>query len=160
MLRQTLVGCSLQVMLLFQSSFAGASAIGQQAPVPEPALTQSANDAQLPWEPCPPFLPEGCTMAVLHGDPAEDNLDAFFRMPPKSIIPLHWHNSPERMVLVAGRLHLTYEDQKTAVLDPGTYAYGPAKRPHKGYCASIVPCVLFIAFESPLDASCPVENSN
>ena len=38
------------------------------------------------------------------------------------------------------------------MLTPGTYAYGPAGKPHGGVCASAVPCVLFIAFESPLDA--------
>ena len=49
-------------------------------------------------------------------------------------------------------MHVTYDGQKTAVLKPGTYGYGPSKKPHSGYCASAVPCVLFIAFESPLDA--------
>jgi hypothetical protein len=38
------------------------------------------------------------------------------------------------------------------VLTVGTYAYGPAKRPHDAVCVGTVPCVLFIAFESPLDA--------
>ena len=56
------------------------------------------------------------------------------------------------MVLVAGELRVTYDGQKQAVLKPGTYAYGPAKRPHEGFCASEAPCILFIAFESPLAA--------
>lgn len=56
------------------------------------------------------------------------------------------------MVLVAGELHVTYDGQEMAVLKPGSYAYGPAKRTHEGSCASEVPCVRFIAFESPLDA--------
>ena len=56
------------------------------------------------------------------------------------------------MILVAGELHVTYEGQETAVLKPGSYAYGPAKARHKGRCASAGPCVLFIAFESPIDA--------
>jgi uncharacterized RmlC-like cupin family protein len=129
-----------------------------QAPALEPATTQTASDPQLKWAPCPPFLPQGCGIAVLHGDPAKDNLDVFLKVPAKSSIPLHWHTSAERMVLVAGELHVTYDGQKTAVLKPGTYAYGPAKHPHKGYCASATACILFIAFESPLDAV-PVEPS-
>ena len=36
--------------------------------------------------------------------------------------------------------------QETVVLRPGTYAYGPAKRPREGKCTSSVPCILFIAF--------------
>jgi mannose-6-phosphate isomerase-like protein (cupin superfamily) len=137
--------------LLLAPGVTGSIAVAQ-APGAEPALTWTADDARLKWGPCPPFLPEGCGIAVLHGDPAGANLDVFLKVPGKSSLPLHWHTSAERMVLVAGELHVTYEGQSTAVLRPGTYAYGPAKRPHKGVCASEVPCVLFIAFESPLDA--------
>jgi quercetin dioxygenase-like cupin family protein len=89
---------------------------------------------------------------VLHGDPAKSNADVFFKLPANSQLPLHWHTSAERMVLVAGELRVTYEGQAAATLKPGTYAYGPAKRAHSGSCTSAVPCVLFIAFESPVDA--------
>lgn len=161
MCHQPLIGRSLQAALrsslLFVFGLAGPFAHAQ-TPAGEQALTWTAGDAQLKWGPCPPFLPKGCGIAVLHGDPAKDNVDVFFRVPAKSTIPLHWHSSAERMVLVAGELHVTYDGQKTAVLKSGTYAYGPAKRPHKGFCASAVPCVLFIAFESPLDAV-PVEST-
>jgi len=151
MCEQTFIGRALQAVLLFLLGLVSAFALAQ-APAEEQALTRTAGDAQLKWGPCPPFLPKGCAIAVLHGDPAKDNVDVFFKVPAKSTIPLHWHTSPERMVLVAGELHVIYDGQNKAVLKPGTYAYGPAKRPHKGFCASAVPCVLFIAFESPLDA--------
>ena len=160
MCHPTLMGRSLQAALryslLFLLGLAGSFAHAQ-VPAQEQAVTWTAHDAQLKWGPCPPFLPKGCGIAVLHGDPAKDNVDVFFKVPAKSTVPLHFHTSPERMVLVAGELHVTYDGQKKAVLKPGTYAYGPAKRPHKAYCASTVPCVLFIAFESPLDAV-PVES--
>ena len=143
---------SLLILLGVAGSFARA-----QAPDQEPALTWAAEDALLKWGPCPAFLPKGCGIAVLHGDPTKSNFDVFLKVPAKSSLPLHWHTSPERMVLVAGELHVTYEGQKTAILKPGTYAYGPAKRPHDGVCASAVPCILFIAFESPLDAV-PIES--
>ncbi len=150
---QTLSLCALLCLVGMVGSSAHA-----QAPAPEQALAWNADDPQLQWGPCPPFLPAGCGIAVLHGDPARDNLDVFFKVPAGSSLPLHWHTSAERMVLVAGELHVTYDGQKTAVLKTGTYAYGPAGRPHQGYCASTVPCVLFIAFESPLDAV-PVETA-
>lgn len=145
------LNCSTLVLLVMVATLAHA-----QAPPSEPALALGADDAQLKWGPCPPFLPEGCGIAVLHGDPAGNNLDVFLKVPARSSLPLHWHTSPERMVLVAGELHVTYEAQPTAILKPGSYAYGPAKRPHSAVCASTTPCVLFIAFESPLDAV-PVE---
>ena len=123
-----------------------------QTPAPEKSVTITAGDPDLKWGPCPPFLPKGCGIAVLHGDPSKDNVDIFFKVPGKSKVPLHFHTSPERMVLVAGKLQVTYDGQKTAVMTPGTYAFGPAKRTHSAYCESKSPCILFIAFESPLDA--------
>lgn len=118
----------------------------------EPALTRTANDADLEWGPCPAFMPAGCGIAVLHGDPAKPNADILFKAPGQSEIPLHTHTSAERMVLVGGELLVTYEGQPEARLTPGTYAYGPAGRPHRARCASDVPCLLVIAFEDPLDA--------
>lgn len=135
----------------------GSAAFAQEAtPVPEPALTRTADDGQLKWGPCPAFMPAGCSLAVLHGDPAKDNLDVFLKVPGNSSIPLHWHTSAERMILIEGELQVTYDAQPTTTLKPGTYAYGPAKRPHTAFCKGTDPCVLFIAFESPLDAV-PVE---
>ncbi len=152
--RPTLVFFSLLVSLLaFVWSFALAEEPKQQR-----ALFYTFEDPELEWGPCPKFLPDGCAIAVLQGDPAKQNTDIFFKVPPNSALPRHWHTSAERMVLVSGELHLTFDGQETAVLRPGTYAYGPAKLPHKGFCAEGDPCVLFIAFELPVDAI-PLENS-
>lgn len=147
---ETLHGLPLQLVLLSLLGLAGPAPGHEQAN--EQALTWTADDPALKWGPCPPFLPQGCAIAVLHGDPGKDNVDVFLKVPARSILPLHWHTSAERMVLVDGELHVTYDRQKTVILKPGAYAYGPAKKPHEGACASSRPCVLFIAFESPLDA--------
>jgi mannose-6-phosphate isomerase-like protein (cupin superfamily) len=135
------------------------SSVSAQAPASEQSVTWTAEDSSIKWGPCPPFLPAGCGIAILHGDPSKDNVDVFLKVPGKSVLPSHWHSSAERMVLVAGEMHVTYEGQKMAVLRAGSYAYGPAKVPHKGVCASDAPCVLFIAFESPLDAV-PAESAS
>lgn len=116
------------------------------------APAKTFKDASLQWGGCPPFLPEGCGIAVLHGDPAQPNADIFFKVPGKSKIARHWHTSAERMVLVSGELQVVYDGQKPMRLVPGSYAYGPAKLPHEATCASEEPCVLMIAFESPVDA--------
>jgi len=130
-----------------------------QSPPTEQAVTWNAEDPRLSWGGCPGFLPAGCGIAVLHGDPAKDNVDVFLRVPGGSHLPMHWHTSAERMILVAGEMHVTYEGQATVVLRQGSYAYGPPKRPHEAACVSEGSCVLFIAFESPLDAV-PVEGLN
>jgi quercetin dioxygenase-like cupin family protein len=126
--------------------------LSRAADTGEPALAKAADDPGLQWGPCPAFLPAGCAIAVLHGDPSKPNADVLFKVPGQSDIPLHTHTSAERMVLVAGELVVTYEGQAPARLTPGTYAYGPAGRPHGGRCVSDLPCVLVIAFEGPVDA--------
>jgi mannose-6-phosphate isomerase-like protein (cupin superfamily) len=118
----------------------------------EPALAFTANAEELEWGPCPAFIPKGCEIAVLHGDPGKHNADLFFKVPGNFAIPHHWHTSPERIVLVSGKMTVTYDDQATEVLEVGTYAYGPAKRPHVAFCEKGEDCVLFIAFEDPVDA--------
>jgi quercetin dioxygenase-like cupin family protein len=123
-----------------------------QEPGKENAFVLSAGDKQLQWGPCPDFIPAGCEIAVLHGNPAEKNADIFFKVPGDFKIPYHWHNSPERMVLVSGELEVTYDGQPTAVIKPGNYAYGPAKLPHDAYCRKGDPCILFIGFVLPVDA--------
>jgi uncharacterized RmlC-like cupin family protein len=97
-------------------------------------------------------MPAGCGLAVLHGDPTKPNADVFLKLQANAAIPEHWHTSAERMVLVAGELHVNYKGQAKVVLKRGMYAYGPAKLPHSALCAGSAPCVLFIAFESAVDA--------
>ena len=138
------------LMTALAASLVGAWA-SAQASAQEQAVARSAEDAQLQWGPCPPFMPAGCGLAVLHSDPAKPNADVFLKLPAKATIPDHWHTSAERRVLVAGELSVSYKGQPTVTLKPGMHAYGPAKLPHSASCVS-APCVLVIAFESPVDA--------
>jgi quercetin dioxygenase-like cupin family protein len=139
-----LLATALLVLIGFHAKADGA--------ISESAVAFTFNDPSLKWGPCPAFLPKDCAIAVLHGDPAKPNVDVFFKVPPGSTIPNHWHTSAERMVLVSGVLTETYDGQAPATLRSGTYSYGPAKKPHQAVCAKGAPCVLFIAFEEPLDA--------
>jgi quercetin dioxygenase-like cupin family protein len=125
---------------------------GDAASASEPALAISAGDAGLAWGSCPPIFPAGCEIAVLHGDPGAANADVFLRVPSGYVIPPHWHTSAERMILASGELSVTYQGQAAVTLRSGDYAFGPAKLPHKAACASAEACVLFIAFESAVDA--------
>ncbi len=116
------------------------------------ALTWDVDSPDLEWAPCPEFMPDGCELAVLQGDPGQPNADIFFRLPGHTTAPHHWHTSAERMVLVTGRMEVDFDGQEPMVLNTGTYAYGPPKLPHTASCLSDEPCTLFIAFEEPVDA--------
>ena len=125
------------------------NAAATTAPAEAP-LAKTAADPGLQWGPCAPSFPAGCEVAVLHGDPAKPNADVFLRVPAGYTIPPHSHTSEERMVLVGGTLTVKYQGHPEATLQAGSYAYGPAKLPHRGTCAA-GPCTLFIAFEGPVD---------
>ena len=155
----------LRAVLFANALLALAHPAGAEPPVPPPSTATAAEDAKgapalairtddagLQWGPCPAFLPPGCRIAVLHGDPAQQNADVFFQVPGGAAIASHRHTSPERMVLVEGRLRVQYRGQPAVTLQPGQYAYGPAGRSHEATCESTGPCTLFIAFEGPVDA--------
>ncbi len=144
MVKRSLVCCAVFVALAGSSAFADSH---------EKPLAFAATDASLAWGPCPPIFPKGCEIAVLHGDPAKPNADVFLKVPAKYVIPAHWHTSAERMVLVAGELEIEYTGHPATKLKAGMYAYGPAKAPHVATCGDAEPCVLFIAFEGPVDAN-------
>lgn len=125
---------------------------GTQLSAQSSPITRSVT-SKLTWGPCPPIFPTGCQIAVLNGDPSKANADVFLRVPGGYTIPAHSHTSAERMVLVEGRLTVTYKGAAAARLTPGVYAYGPASLPHEAKCAGSKPCTLFIAFEGPVDAN-------
>ncbi|WP_034925380.1 cupin domain-containing protein [Gillisia sp. CAL575] len=118
----------------------------------ENSVVINPSSSKIIWGPCPEFMPEGCEVAILHGDPTKKNADILFRLPANTDFPNHWHNSPERMVLLSGELEITYEGENTQTMKQGNYAYGPAKKPHYGKCGNAGPCLLFIALEDSLDA--------
>jgi len=118
----------------------------------ESSLLKLANDPTLQWGGCPAFIGKECQIAVLHGDPAKANSDIFFKVPADFKIVNHWHTSPERMILVSGKLDVTYKGEVTKTMTPGAYAFGPAKKPHTAFCHKGDACVIFIAFENPIDA--------
>jgi hypothetical protein len=123
-----------------------ASAAESEKPL---AIAAAASD--LRWNACPAGMPEGCQIAVLHGDPAKPNSDILLKVPAGSAIAPHWHSSAERIMLVGGQLTVKYQGSAESNLLPGTYAYGPARLPHRADCRSSEPCTLFIAFEGPVD---------
>ncbi len=116
------------------------------------AFTISADEESLEWVNCPEFMTESCSISVLQGNPKEPNTDIFFKLQGNTTVPNHWHHSAERMVLVSGEMNVNYEGQDPAVITPGVYAYGPPELPHTASCESDEPCVLFIAFNKPVDA--------
>jgi len=117
----------------------------------EMSIAKSIHDKDIIWNPAPEFFP-GCSFTILHGDIPEPNLDFFFKVEPNTEVIYHIHNSAERMVLISGEMEVQYEGEKPTILKAGTYAYGPAKKPHRAKCLNSGECVLFIAMNEPFSA--------
>lgn len=141
---RALIRASIISTLLLVGGWASASE--------DQAFIRNFNAAEIEWGPCPDFMPETCGLAVLQGDPSENNTDVLFRLRSDTTAPHHWHTSAERMVLLAGEMLVDYDNQKPAVIKPSDYAYGPPKLPHVATCQSQEDCVLFISFDQPVDA--------
>ncbi|WMI69657.1 cupin domain-containing protein [Mangrovimonas sp. YM274] len=141
----------LLIALLFLGY--GTQAIAQKGDgtYSELSIAKTIHDKDLKWNPAPDFFP-GCTFTILNGDITKPNLDFFFKIEPNTEVIKHTHNSPERMILISGELEVTYENEPTSLLKAGTYAYGPAGKPHKAKCLNKGPCVLFIALVDPFNA--------
>ncbi len=119
--------------------------------ITETSYATTMNNKNLEWLPAPEFFP-GCSFTILHGDLSKPNLDFFFKIEPNTEVVNHTHNSPERMILISGDLQVQYEGEDPVILKAGTYAYGPAGKPHKAKCLDNGPCVLFVAMVDPFDA--------
>ena len=122
------------------------------ANTPTVPLAIDVSAPSVTWGGCPPIFPGACSMTVLQGDPAKPNADVVLKVGPGNTLPRHKHSSAERMILLKGTLQVTYDGAKPVTIKAGNYAYGPAGLPHVASCKSKVPCVLFIAFEGPVDA--------
>lgn len=149
---ETFKRLKLQSRLILISIFLFSySSYGQEMTKMDNSVAVNTHEV-MEWGDCPDFIPSGCNVAILNGNPAEKNADAIFKFEPGTDIPEHWHNSAERMILIQGELDVTYEGEKTRTLKAGYYAYGPAKKPHTAKCKGSEPCLLFVAFEKPVDA--------
>ncbi len=160
MKRQKISSALKQAVIL--STLGWGCAMSAQGPVEnaaEMSVVKTADDADLNWGPCPPFMPGGCAIAVLHGNPAAPNSDILFKVEPNTDIPNHRHTSAERMILVSGEMVVTYEGEQSQTMKAGSYAFGPADKPHTARCGDAGPCILYIAFTEPLDAF-PVVSGN
>jgi len=149
----SIVGCETEPPNTPGEAAAAAAAPPVKGP---PAFTWTVDDPEVPWGACPEWMPESCELAVIQSlDESGRNADALFKLEPGTTVPEHWHTSAERMILLSGVLQVDYEGQVPVTMTPGIYAYGPAKLPHETHCLGEPgddACILFIAFEEPVDA--------
>ena len=90
--------------------------------------------------------PPGSDGVVLRMDSQSGGLELFARYPAGYEFPVHWHDSNERMILMEGRLSIE-EAGATRYLEPGGYAFLPARQVQKLKCVSTARCVFYVAWD-------------
>ena len=83
---------------------------------------------------------------LLHSDPATKAIEMLVRFPGGHVIPPHYHDSNERVIVLEGQLTLK-QDQGDTVLNAGGYAYLPAKEVQKISCSSTTRCTFYLGWD-------------
>ena len=90
----------------------------------------------------------GSESATLREDP--EGVELLARYPAGHIFPPHWHSANERVVLTEGRISME-ENGERQFLEPGGYAYMPAKQVQRMKCVSETRCSFYVFWDGPLD---------
>jgi len=83
---------------------------------------------------------------LLHTDAATGGMELLVRFPGGHVIAPHWHESNERIIVLEGQMTLK-QDQGEMILNPGGYAYLPAKEVQRLSCSSTTRCTFYLAWD-------------
>jgi quercetin dioxygenase-like cupin family protein len=93
-----------------------------------------------------PGDPPGGESVVLRDDLPNGGLELLVRYPAGHVFAPHWHDSNERILLLEGRLSLV-QGGGVKVLEPGGYAYLPAREVQRLSCVSQTRCEFYVAWD-------------
>jgi quercetin dioxygenase-like cupin family protein len=103
-----------------------------------------ANPGELKWE----KAANGSESATLRENP--EGVELLAHYPAGHVFPPHWHSANERVVLIEGRISMA-EEGKKVFLEPGGYAYMPAKQVQRMKCVSDTRCSFYVFWDGALD---------
>lgn len=100
---------------------------------PEEALLYTPDEIE--WEPGPDSLEEDAEMAVLEGDPGEEEVfNMRLRLPDGFRIAPHTHQGVERVTIIEGTFNLGHGEEfdadEATALEAGSYFSIPPGHPH------------------------------
>src|SRR5579862_276721 len=83
----------------------------------------------------------GPESVVLREDPVTGGMELLARYPSGHVIPPHWHDSNERLIVLEGQLTLG-----ETILKEGAYAYLPAREVQRISCTSKTRCTFYLSW--------------
>lgn len=122
---------------------------GKAAFLPSPTTAQFATS---------PVLPDCLLLSVQRGDPNTGPSVVLLKVPAGCAVPWHWHSFTEELMMVSGQARLQMKGQEPVVLEPGGYAFLPARHIH--HFTALGACVFYLAIEGPFDINYVDEAGN
>lgn len=102
------------------------------------------NPGDTKWEPAN----AGSESITLREDSKTGATELLAHYPAGYAFPAHWHDANERIILIEGQLALEGDGAKK-LLDPGGYAYLPARQVQHLSCVSSVRCSFYVYWDGP-----------
>ena len=90
--------------------------------------------------------PSGSESVLVRQDSTNGGMDLLVRFPSGHVIPPHWHESNERIMVVEGQLTLR-QDSGDARLDAGGFAFLPAHEVQRLSCTSKTRCTFYLSWD-------------
>ena len=78
-------------------------------------------------------------------------MELLVRYPAGHVFAPHWHSVNERILVLEGRLSVKVGEAGRTSLDPGGFAYLPAKEVQRLTCTSKSRCTFYISWDGKLD---------
>jgi quercetin dioxygenase-like cupin family protein len=100
----------------------------------------------------PPGEGPDCLQFFLeNGDLTTGPSTAIMKAAPKCVVPPHYHNAEEQLIIVKGSVSTGMEGMSDTVLGPGGFAMMPSKQPHWFTCTAKEECLMFVTFDRAYD---------
>ena len=95
--------------------------------------------------------PPGAENVFLRQDPQTGGMELLVRYPAGHVFAPHWHSVNERIVVLEGKLSVRVGSGAETLLDPGGFAFLPAKEVQHLACSSPSRCTFYVAWDGKLD---------
>jgi len=129
-------------LLLIIASIAGSLAIASGQPASK-AIVTNLDTAK--WTHEKGDTP-GSESVFLRVEPATGGMDLLVRFPPGHVIPPHWHESNERIIVLEGQLTLR-QDSGDIQMNAGGFAFLPAREVQRLSCTSATRCTFYLTWD-------------
>jgi quercetin dioxygenase-like cupin family protein len=90
--------------------------------------------------------PPGSESVMLRDDPKTGGMELLVRFPAGHVIAPHWHEANERIIVLEGQLTLR-QDTGEISLNPGGFAFLPAREMQRLSCSSKTRCTFYLSWD-------------